>query len=364
MTTQRNKRKAIVALSGGVDSAAAAVLLCQEGLEVVGVFLCMQQEQTTASAARSCCSPLDAADARTIAARLGIDFMTLDANAHMEQIKDAFAAAYEAGRTPNPCILCNQQLKFGALFELADSLGAHTIATGHYAHICDDGQTLSLHRAAAFDKDQSYVLFGIERARLERIRFPLGRLPDKNRAREIVKDAGLTVYDKPDSQEICFVPDGDYRAVLKGRAERALLPGPILDESGRTLGMHDGFGSFTIGQRRGIKIAAAEPLYVLSIDPEQCSITIGPRHSLLSRGLAASGANWLADVPETFGCSIQIRYNNRGAAGQVRRVGQDRFEVIFDAPVSAVTPGQAAVLYDGDKVLGGGWIDAAVKENV
>ncbi|NLW83668.1 MAG: tRNA 2-thiouridine(34) synthase MnmA [Phycisphaerae bacterium] len=362
MGTASGKNRAIVALSGGVDSAAAAVLLCQAGLEVTGVYICLQQEHgETAGGRKSCCSPQDAADAAAIASRLGIDFQVVDGNDEMTRIKDAFAQAYADGRTPNPCIVCNQLIKFGKLFEIADEIEAYSIATGHYAQIVGEDGHAALHRAMAKDKDQSYVLFGIDRSRLGRVRFPLGRLSSKEQARAIVKDAGLSVHDKPDSQEICFVPDGDYRAILKGRAERALRPGPILDEAGKVLGTHDGCGLFTIGQRRGIRIAAAEPLYVLSIDPQQRSITIGPKVSLACCGLRAGGANWLADVPETFDCTIQIRYNHRGAAGTVRRLDDECFEVAFDEPVDAVTPGQAAVLYDGDKVLGGGWIDSAVK---
>lgn len=363
MKTSLNKHKVIVALSGGVDSAAAAALLCQAGLDVTAVFICMQQIETDAAGgSRSCCSPQDAADASAVAARLGIDFRVMDGNAEMSQIKDNFALSYATGRTPNPCIVCNQSIKFGKLFAMADEIKAYTIATGHYANIVGEGKAASLHRAMALAKDQSYVLFGIERSRLERIRFPLGRLSNKDQARAIVKEAGLIVHDKPDSQEICFVPEGNYRSILEGRADEALEPGPILDEAGRVLGTHDGYGLFTIGQRRGIRIAAAMPQYVLSVDPQRRSITIGPRQSLACRGLKASGANWLVDVPEAFRCRIQIRYNDRGASGQVRRSGKDSFEVYFDEPVFAVTPGQAAVLYEVDQVLGGGWIDQAIKD--
>lgn len=349
-----------MALSGGVDSAAAATLLCRAGKEVVGVFICMRQESSSVGM-RSCCSPRDAADAQAIAARLGIDFLTLDANAEMDAIKTAFCRSYEQGRTPNPCILCNQWIKFGKLFELANSIGAYTVATGHYAQVTADCDGLpSLHRATSHQKDQSYALFGILRQRLSRVCFPLGSFTDKSQTRAIVKDAGLVVHDKPDSQEICFVPEGDYRAILAERVERALTPGAILDETGNVLGTHDGYGMFTIGQRRGIRVAAAEPLYVRSINPIDGSITIGPRRSLLSRGVRASGANWLAEAPDSFRCTVQIRYNDRGTPASVRRLEADGFEVIFDSPAFAVTPGQAAVLYDGDKVLGGGWIDGGI----
>ncbi len=358
---ERNPNKVLVALSGGVDSAAAATLLCRAGKEVVGVFMCMGQTPS-AAAGRSCCSPRDAADAQAIAARLGVDFLTHDAGAAMERIKDAFCRAYENGRTPNPCILCNQWLKFGALFELADSIGAYFVATGHYARIVRGDGGAALYRAAARDKDQSYALFGAARQRLERMCFPLGDCVGKTQTRAIVKEAGLVVHDKPDSQEICFVPDDDYRTLLAKRAERALRPGPILDIDGCVLGTHNGYGMFTIGQRRGVRVAAAEPLYVCAIDPAACSITIAPRRFLYSKGLIAEQVNWLADLPETFRCTVQIRYNDRGAAALVRRTAPDQIEVLFDQPAFAVTPGQAAVLYDGDKLLGGGWIDKPIAQ--
>jgi tRNA-specific 2-thiouridylase len=356
-----DKNKVLVALSGGVDSAAAAVLLRRAGMDVTGVYICMQKDSPEKLHGRACCSPQDAADAGKIASRLGINFTVLDANEAFENIKDEFASSYEHGRTPNPCIVCNQRIKFGKLFDLADSMGVHYVVTGHYAKIVNDHGVSEIHRAAAQKKDQSYVLFNIARCRLERILFPLGDLNDKAITRDIVQQAGLTVFDKPESQEICFAPQDDYRSVLEGRADRALMPGPILDSLGRQIGTHDGYGLFTIGQRKGIKIAAQDPLYVNAIDPAGSSITVGTRQELDSIGLKASGANWLADIPESFRCKVQIRYNNRGADAAVCRTGEKTFEVVFDAPVFAVTPGQAAVLYDGDKLLGGGWIDSAIK---
>ena len=361
MAQSLEKNKVVIAISGGVDSAAAADLLCKAGMEVTGVYFCLQNSQAGKQHARACCSPADAADAEKIASKLGIDFSVLDVNEDFEKIKEHFALSYAQGRTPNPCILCNQNVKFRRLLEFADSIGAFFVATGHYARIAENKDEKCLYRAKAFAKDQSYVLFSLNRSIFERIIFPLGDIDEKNSVREIAREAKLSVYDKPESQEICFAPQGDYRPVLQGRADRALLPGPIFDTSGKKIGTHDGYGLFTIGQRKGIKIAAAQPLYVREIDPVQSSITVGPRQELMSKGLRASNSNWLCDIPDSFHCDIQIRYNNRGAGGEVRRTGSESFEVLFDEPVFAVTPGQAAVLYDKQKVLGGGWITDAVK---
>lgn len=354
-------QKVVVALSGGVDSAAAAVLLRDAGMEVTGVYICLQAGTAQRSHGRACCSPQDAADAGKIAASLGIDFKVLSANEEFDGIIRDFALSYEKGRTPNPCILCNQRIKFGAVFELADGIGAQYVATGHYAKIITTEGAAAIHRAAALSKDQTYVLFSIQRARLHRLLFPLGDLRDKQTTRSIVQKAGLSVFDKPESQEICFAPGDDYRQVLNGRADRALTPGPVFDSSGKRLGMHDGYGLFTIGQRKGIRIASRQPLYVLAIDPAQFSITVGPREELVAAGLKASSVNWLADVPERFECRVKIRYNGPGTEAWVTRTGERDFEVLFKEPVAAVTPGQAAVLYHQDKLLGGGWIDSAVR---
>lgn len=362
MARELKKNKVVIAISGGVDSASAAALLCEAGMDVTGIYFCLQNASGGRAHGRACCSPGDAAEAGNIASKLGMDFFALDVNEDFEAIKEEFAKSYREGRTPNPCILCNQHVKFRKLMEFADSIGAYYAATGHYARIADENGEKSLCRARAAVKDQSYVLFSIKRAEFERIIFPLGEISDKNATREIARRANLKVYDKPESQEICFAPGGDYRAVLRGRADEALLPGPILDSSGEKIGTHEGYGNFTIGQRRGIKIAAAKPLYVNRIDPVQSSITVGPREELMSRGLRASKANWLTELPDNFHCEVQIRYNNRGTPADVRMTEKDSFEVYFERPVFAVTAGQAAVVYDKDRVLGGGWITDAIKE--
>lgn len=226
MAQKLDKNKVVIAISGGVDSAAAADLLCKAGMEVTGVYFCLQNSQSAKPHAHACCSPTDATDARKIASKLGIDFSVLDVNEDFEKIKEHFALSYAQGRTPNPCILCNQNVKFRRLLEFADSARAFFVATGHYAKITEGNGVKCLYRAKAFAKDQSYVLFSLHRSIFERIIFPLGDFDQKQSVRQIAREARLSVYDKPESQEICFAPEGDYRQVLQGRAERCFYPAP------------------------------------------------------------------------------------------------------------------------------------------
>jgi len=350
------QKKVLVAVSGGVDSAVAVALLKKEGFDVTAVFLCLQMERVIESNSRSCCTPQDAADARRIAAKLGVKFISLSASKDFETIINSFIADYETGRTPNPCIRCNEKIKFGKLFELADSLGVQYVATGHYARIVNHNGYPAIAPALAPGKDQSYVLFSIPREKLDRILFPIGQLKNKQAVREIAKDLGLEVHDKPDSQDICFVPDGDYVKLLQEHNSRALRAGNIIDTSGKIVGKHDGYGRFTIGQRRGTGVAAGLPVYVTDINPQTANITIGSKKDLLATGLKADGANWQMDVPTCFDAKVKIRYNHRGVAAKVLVTGNDTFEVRFDKPLEAITPGQAAVVYCEDCLLGGGWI--------
>ncbi|MBT3199136.1 MAG: tRNA 2-thiouridine(34) synthase MnmA [Phycisphaerales bacterium] len=349
--------KVIVAMSGGVDSAVAASLLIDAGYEVTGVFMCLGTAGGSDTASRGCCSPAGAADARLVASMLGIELFVLDLSDAFEPLIDAFAAEYAAARTPNPCIHCNTLIKFGRLLDRAASLGVDYIATGHYARIIDFEGSSALARAAAGGKDQSYALFGMPASVLGRILLPVGEIVDKAQVRLIAQNLGLVVHDKPDSQEICFAPDDDYVEILKSRAPEALRPGDIINSSGVVLGQHAGYGRFTIGQRRGLRIAAGVPMYVTKLDPIANTVTIGPRDEVMSRKLTASGANWHCEVDEQFSATVQIRYNHRGQGAEVRLTGDDTFAVEFIEPVHAITPGQAVVVYDGDRVLGGGWID-------
>lgn len=348
-----------MAMSGGVDSSVAAALLRDAGHEVTGVFLCMGRAGEPDGDSRGCCSPQDAADARRVAGRLGIDLYVLDAAAGFEAIIDGFAAEYAAGRTPNPCVRCNRDVKLATLLRHAEALGFDAVATGHYARIVERDGAPALARAAALGKDQSYVLFALPRAALPRLLLPLGELPGKAATRELARGLGLPVHDKPDSMEICFVEDGDHARVLAARAPRALTPGPIVDGAGRLLGRHDGYGRYTVGQRRGLGVAAAGRLYVTGIDPATATVRVGPRAETLATRLTAAEATWHRDVPERFEATVQLRSMAGGARAEVRRTSADRFGVTFREPVHAAAPGQAAVVYDGELVLGGGFIESS-----
>jgi tRNA-specific 2-thiouridylase len=369
------KPKVLVAMSGGVDSSVAAALLQREGHEVVGVFMrlgspgesldeaipaaqaCAMPRGGLKIGHQGCCSLEDASDARGVAARLGAPLYVVNFKKDFGRIIDYFAQAYHAGHTPNPCVRCNDWLKFGRLFDHAAQLDCELVATGHYAR-CEVRQgEWSLCRGLDAAKDQSAVLFGIKRDRLAQVRFPVGALP-KAETRQVAKDLGLPTFDKPDSQEICFVPDQDYAGLLGRREPGSLRPGAILDLSGHILGEHGGHQRFTIGQRKGLGVAAGEPLYVVGKDAQANTVTLGPREALAVHAIEAGEANWLVDVPSRpLRCSVQWRVHGTPESATVQAMGPDRFGVQFDAPVLAVATGQTAVLYQGDRVIGGGWID-------
>ena len=340
-------------MSGGVDSSVAALLLQRAGHEVVGVFM-RNGVAGKAAQEKSCCSASDARDAAVVADRLGVPFYAVDYAEEFKGLMDWFAAEYRRGRTPNPCVLCNQQLKFGRLFSLADDVGADAVATGHYARVVDG----ELHTAADAGKDQTYYLFGVERTALRRTLFPLGDLT-KPAVRAVAAAAGLTTAEKAESMEICFVTSGDYRDVVRARGGGGKA-GRFVDGAGRDLGRHDGIDGFTVGQRRGLP-ALGSPHYVASIDAGNGDVLLVPREGLESTESLVLGVRWLVEPPAAgapLPAQVKVRARHVPAAASLLFDGRSAVRVQFAEAVSAVTPGQAAVFYDGTRVLGGGWIES------
>ncbi len=369
--------RVVLAMSGGVDSSVAAHLLCAQGHEVIGLF--MRHGEPVAAGCESgaeaqrgqlpivstrldhkqgCCTASDAADARRVADLLDIPFYALDFQEEFGRIIDYFVAEYSAARTPNPCVMCNNWLKFGKLLEYADGVGAEFVATGHYARLepAADG-ALALRRGLDGAKDQSYVLFGIHRAALPRVLFPVGG-ECKTRIRELARDLGLRVADKRDSQEICFVSSGDHAEFVRRRRGDAETAGEIVTTEGQVVGRHDGIEGFTIGQRKGLNLAFGERRFVVRIEAETRRVVIGPRAALARADFTADRLNWLVEEPSgPFSCQVQIRYNSPATAATVAPLPGGRLRVALQAPRDGVAPGQAVVCYDGDRVLGGGWIE-------
>jgi tRNA-specific 2-thiouridylase len=346
-------------MSGGVDSSVAAHLLREQGYDVIGLFMrtgVHAGEDHRSDRKKGCCSALDAGDARRVADRLDMPFYALDFEADFNRIIDYFADEYLAGRTPNPCVMCNNWLKFGQLWAYARQLGADRIATGHYARVIQQDGEAQLHRGVDSDKDQSYVLFGLAREVLPRLLFPIGSYR-KEEVRDLARSFKLGVADKPDSVEICFVPDGDHASLIRRHRPDADTAGEIVDRSGRVIGRHDGFERYTIGQRKGLNVALGDRRYVLEIIPESRQVVIGEREHLLSDELLATRVNWLIEPPRgPVRCQARIRYRHTPAEAVVELLPDGQAKVRFDSEQSAVTPGQAVVFYDGTRVLGGGWI--------
>lgn len=350
----------VVAMSGGVDSSVAAALLAEAGHEVIGLSMQLH-DQRGEQPFGGCCSLDDLHDARRVATALGVPHYVLNFERQFQDsVVSNFVQEYVAGRTPLPCALCNSHLKFSTLLERAEGLGAGLVATGHYARVEHVAGRWRLLRGADAAKDQSYFLFGLTQAQLARALFPVGAL-DKTEVRAQARRLGLKVAEKADSQELCFVPDGDYAAFVSRRAPDSTREGPIVDRSGRQLGTHTGLHRFTVGQRKGLGVSSAAPLYVLRLDPDTRAVTVGPREALDDTRLTASNVIWSGIEPPGAWrpAAAQIRHRHRAVPGRVRTLAGDRAEFEFDEPVSAITPGQAAVFYDGDVVLGGGWIDQA-----
>jgi tRNA-specific 2-thiouridylase len=358
--------RVVLAMSGGVDSSVAAVLLKEQGHEVIGLFMRtgahghddLGTVPARLSRKQGCCSALDAGDGRRVADRLDMPFYALDFEADFAGIIDYFADEYLAGRTPNPCVVCNNWLKFGKLWSYGKQLEADYIATGHYAQVVHREGGAELHRAADPDKDQSYVLAGVRRSILSRVLFPIGSL-HKEDVRALARKARLPVADKPDSVEICFVPDGDHGALIRQRRPQLQTAGHFVDTAGNVLAPHQGIENYTIGQRKGLGYAAGARRYVLQIVPSTNDVVLGDRDKLLACGLIASRVNWLIETPAAaLHCSARIRYHHTPAPATVTALPDGGARVIFEQPQSAITPGQAVVFYDETRVLGGGWIEA------
>ena len=362
--------RVLVAMSGGVDSSVAAALLAEQGYDVIGVAMRLAPDSgpdlapTRAGRRGTCCSHDDFEDARRVAERLDFPFYVIDLRADFAaRVIDNFVGEYLRGRTPNPCVMCNREIKFDRLWSRAEALTADYVATGHYARIepdCRGG--LRLLRALDAAKDQSYFLFNLGQRELARTLFPLGAMT-KRAVREHARALGLANADKPESQEICFVPDGDYAGLVE-RAARAgeLRAGRIIDDQGRVLAHHPGIHRFTVGQRRGLGVAAGEPLYVRAIDPASGDVAVGARSRLTAAGLIATRVNLVR--PETanageFAAEVKIRYRHPGIPASIRLGQADQAEVRFSGGGPAITPGQACVFYRGEEVLGGGVIERA-----
>ncbi|MDQ3070945.1 MAG: tRNA 2-thiouridine(34) synthase MnmA [Acidobacteriota bacterium] len=356
--------RTVVAMSGGVDSSVAAALVAQRG-EAVGLSMQLfdasgSPQKDGARAFGRCCSLDDLSDARRVAARIGIPHYIVNFEREFQKkVIDNFVGEYAAGRTPIPCVHCNGDLKFATLLERAEALGSGRVATGHYARVRFNEVTgvHELLRGADRDKDQSYFLFTLTQAQLSRAEFPIGDLV-KTDVRRIAHELGLAVADKPDSHEICFIPDGDHASFVEKHAPEVAAPGVFTDAAGTVVGTHGGAHRFTVGQRKGLRLSAGVPLYVLEIDTTSQKVTVGPREALDKSELMATDVNWMSGaIPSgPMRVTAKIRHRATDAAGTVTPLDGARAHMSFDAPQSAVAPGQAVVFYDGDVVVGGGWI--------
>src|SRR5471030_2626624 len=351
----------VVLFRSGVDSSVAAALLAEQGHEVIGLSMQLYDQSEGQTSFGSCCSIDDLHDARRVAAAINIPHYIVNFEREFEKKVIAnFVDEYAAGRTPLPCAHCNSDLKFATLAERARGFGADAVATGHYARVERDANGRQrLRRGVDAGKDQSYFLFSLTQAQLACAVFPVGDLP-KDDVRAYARERGLPVADKPDSQEICFIPDNDYRTFVTKSVPEAAREGVFVDERGLVLGSHAGIHRFTVGQRKGLGLSSptAAPMYVLALRPADQQVIVGPKASLEQTRLTASGVNWLAEEPEgTLRVAAQIRHHHRAAPAAVRSLGEARAEVLFDEPQLAIAPGQAVVFYEGDAVIGGGWID-------
>jgi tRNA-specific 2-thiouridylase len=370
--------RVVVAMSGGVDSSAVAALLHEQGYDVIGITLQLYDHGAMVNKKGACCAGQDIHDARRVAETLDIPHYVLNyENKFKESVMDDFVETYLAGETPIPCIKCNQSVKFRDLLQTARDLGADAMATGHYVQRKEDGGKGAMYRAADLSRDQSYFLFATTQEQLDFLRFPLGHLKSKDETRQLAARFGLTVADKPDSQDICFVPSGGYAKVIEKLRPGALDPGDFVHMDGRVLGQHEGIINYTVGQRKGMGIAAAEPLYVIRLDAEKKQVIVGPKEALLVRSFVIRECSWLSSSCGTQSVSVgshaidgdpvqpqsgsqdlyvKLRSAHPGAPATIERLEGNRARVTLTEPQGAVSPGQACVAYAGDRLLGGGWI--------
>ncbi len=349
--------KALIAMSGGVDSSVAAYLMKKEGYECIGVTMKLYdltEEESWCD--RTCCSLEDAEDARSVAFKLGIPFYVFNyKDSFRDKVIDPFIRSYQKGMTPNPCIECNRHLKFAALYRRAEELGCDTIVTGHYARIIHDGKGYHLMRGKDPKKDQSYVLYSLPKDRLPHVRFPLGDYT-KEEIRAIAAEQGFYNAQKKESQDICFIPDGNYRAFIEKSTGEAAGPGDFVDQDGNVVGTHKGYYGYTIGQRRGLGLSAPTPWYVTDIIPEENKVVLGSNEDLFRTELIAEDFNWLEDPEPEDGLVGRIRYHQVDSPARVEILDQGKVRIHFKNPQRAITRGQAVVLYRGDCLVGGGTI--------
>ncbi len=350
--------RVVVAMSGGVDSSVTAALLAEQGFDVVGITLQLYDHGAALAKKGACCAGQDIHDAARVAERLGIPHYVLDYESRFRRdVIDDFADAYTRGETPIPCVRCNQTVKFRDLLATARDLGADALATGHYVRRVDGASGPELHRAADDGRDQSYFLFATTRVQLAFLHFPLGGMA-KDETRALARRFDLPVAAKPDSQDICFVPSGDYAALVARLRPGAAEPGEIVDVAGRVLGTHAGVVHFTIGQRKGLGVSAGEPLYVVRLEPEARRVVVGPRAALGVQRVALAGINWLGEAPPADGLAVHVKLRSAQPPLPARLFldGAGGGTAVLDEPAFGVAPGQACVAYDGTRVLGGGWI--------